>query len=72
MTKEELKEYDEFLETKKQSRVESGFHVEESELNPMLYDFQKYCVVRALEAGKFAFFEDCGLGKTPQRLEWSQ
>lgn len=72
MTKEEYKEYSEFLETKRQSRIESGFHIEESELNPMLYDFQKYCVKRALEAGKFALFEDCGLGKTPQQLEWSQ
>jgi DNA modification methylase len=29
-------------------------------------------VKRALAAGKFALFEDCGLGKTIQQLEWSQ
>ena len=65
------KEYLEFLEKKKQQRVESGFSVDESELNPSLFPFQKYCVKRALEAGKFAMFEDCGLGKTIQQLEWA-
>lgn len=68
---QDIKEYFEFLEQKKTQRVESGFHVEESDLNPALFDFQKYCVKRALEAGKFALFEDCGLGKTIQQLEWA-
>lgn len=63
MTEQEVKDYNAFLEQKKQTRIESGFQVEESELNPMLFDFQKYCVRRALQAGKFALFEDCGLGK---------
>ena len=69
MTEQEIKNYNAFLEQKKQTRIESGFQVEESELNPMLFDFQKYCVRRALQAGKFAMFEDCGLGKTIQQLE---
>lgn len=72
MTDKELKEYNAFLEKKKQSRIESGFEVEDKDLNPLLFDFQKYCVKRALAAGKFAMFEDCGLGKTVQQLEWSQ
>ena len=72
MTEKELQEYNAFLEKKKQSRIESGFSVEDKDLNPLLFDFQKYCVKRALEAGKFAMFEDCGLGKTVQQLEWSQ
>ena len=66
------KEYLDFLEQKKQQRVESGFSVSDEQLNPMLFPFQKYCVKRALEAGKFAMFEDCGLGKTIQQLEWSK
>ena len=69
---QDMKDYLDFLEQKKTQRIESGFHVEESDLNPALFDFQKYCVKRALEAGKFALFEDCGLGKTIQQLEWSQ
>ena len=44
MTEQEIKNYNAFLEQKKQTRIESGFQVEESELNPMLSDFQKYCV----------------------------
>lgn len=67
-----MKDYLDFLEQKKTQRIESGFHVEELDLNPALFDFQKYCVKRALEAGRFALFEDCGLGKTIQQLEWSQ
>lgn len=67
-----IEQYREFLETKKTKTVESGFDVSESELNPMLFDFQKYCVKRAVNAGKFALFEDCGLGKTIQQLEWAE
>ena len=64
-------EYIEFLKTKQRSRVESGFEVSENDLNPLLFDFQKYCVKRALASGKFAMFEDCGLGKTIQQIEWA-
>jgi len=72
MTSKELQEYNAFLEKKKQSRIESGFSVNDKDLNPLLFEFQKYCVKRALAAGKFAMFEDCGLGKTVQQLEWAQ
>lgn len=72
MTEQEKKEYNEFLEQKKTQRIESGFKVEDADLNPALFDFQKYCVKRALAVGKFALFEDCGLGKTIQQLEWAQ
>jgi hypothetical protein len=72
MTEQEKKEYNEFLEQKKTQRIESGFKVEDADLNPALFPFQKYCVKRALEVGKFALFEDCGLGKTIQQLEWAQ
>lgn len=72
MTDEQAKEYSAFLEKKKTQRIESGFEVNDDELNPALFPFQKYCVKRALSAGKFALFEDCGLGKTIQQLEWSQ
>lgn len=72
MTEQEKKEYNEFLEQKKTQRIESGFKVEDADLNPALFPFQKYCVKRALAVGKFALFEDCGLGKTIQQLEWAQ
>lgn len=71
MTQQEKKEYNDFLETKKSRVIESGFSISINEINPMLFGFQKYCVQRALAVGKFALFEDCGLGKTIQQLEWS-
>lgn len=66
------KEYEQFLESKKRNFIESGFDVDESELNELLKDFQKYGVKIALKKGRFAFFFDCGLGKTFCQLEWSR
>lgn len=68
----DLQGYFELLERKKQSRIESGFTVSDDELSSHLFSFQKYCVKRALAVGRFAMFEDCGLGKTIQQLEWAQ
>lgn len=66
------KNYDEFLNRKKIKLVEFGFEINENEINPMLFDFQKFCVKRALKAGKYALFADCGLGKTFQQIEWAR
>jgi hypothetical protein len=62
-------EYLEFLESKKSRFLESGFDCEL--LNPLLFDFQKRCVTKALKKARFALFEGCGLGKTFQQLEWA-
>ena len=67
----DIKEYYEFLERKKHHIEDSGFSVDDSQLNPILFPFQKYCVKKALNKGKYALFEDCGLGKTIQQLEWA-
>lgn len=63
--------YFKFLESKKASVVRSGFDIDDVDISEKLFPFQKYCVRRALSAGRFALFEDCGLGKTIQQLEWS-
>lgn len=68
----DIDKYISFLKTKKIRKIQSGFSVDEKELNPELFGFQKFCVKRALKAGKFALFEDCGLGKTIQQLEWAK
>ena len=65
-------EYEKFLETKRKTFLESGFEINESELNHNLKDFQKYGVKTALFKGRFAFFFDCGLGKTFSQLEWAK
>lgn len=64
-------EYLQFLESKKTEFAKSGIEVSEGALSSHLFPFQRYCVARALKAGKFALFEDCGLGKTIQQLEWA-
>ena len=64
-----VNEYTEFLKGKQKSVVASGFTP--GILNPMLFPFQASIVRWALQRGKAALFEDCGLGKTPQQLEWA-
>lgn len=64
-------EYQEFLKQKQKLIVESGFDIDDSKLNKHLFDFQKFIVKRALKAGKYAIFADCGLGKTLMQLEWA-
>ena len=67
-----MNEYLNFLETKRKTFTESGFSISETKLNPLLKDFQKFGVKTALFKGKFAFFFDCGLGKTFCQLEWAK
>jgi len=64
-------DYKSFLRQKQKSIVHSGFEITESELNSLLFPFQKFIVKRALKAGKYAVFADCGLGKTFMQLEWA-
>ena len=67
-----MNEYEKFLQTKRKNFIESGFEIGENQLNPLLKDFQLYGVKTALFKGKFAFFFDCGLGKTFSQLEWAK
>lgn len=62
-------EYREFIEGKRRRMPDSGF--DPTELNPMLFDYQKDIVRWACRKGKAAIFADCGLGKTPMQLEWA-
>lgn len=71
MTDNEMREYNDLLEAKKTKKIESGFDVEESELNPKLFDFQRYCVKRMVKEGRGAVFAGCGNGKTLISLEWA-
>jgi DNA modification methylase len=61
--------YEQFLQSKIKRIEESGFEVKD--LNGSLFDFQEYIARRALKAGRFAIFADCGLGKTLMQLEWA-
>lgn len=64
-------EYLEFLKSKQKNHVFSGFDIEEGQLNDAMFPFQRFVVKRALKAGKYAIFADCGLGKTLMQLDWA-
>lgn len=66
-----MEDYQKFLEQKQKTHILSGFDVDENSLNTNLFEFQKFIVKRALKAGKYAIFADCGLGKTLMQLEWA-
>lgn len=67
-----MMEYKDFLESKRLKVNPAGFYIEDSNINQMLFDWQRDIVRWALRRGKAALFEDCGLGKTPQQLEWAR
>lgn len=64
-------DYQELLNRKKKAHKPSGFEVSGESLNKYLFPFQRFIVKRALAAGKYAIFADCGLGKTLMQLEWA-
>lgn len=66
-----MTEYEKFLQSKKQVAISSGFHKEKSLMCEAMFDWQKDIVFWALKKGRAALFEDCGLGKTIQELEWA-
>lgn len=64
--------YIEFLQRKRERKCFEGLEIREKELNSHMFDWQKAVVKWALKKGRAALFEDCGLGKTLQQLEWAR
>lgn len=64
--------YQEFIGKKLKTPMEQGILVDDNDLNPKLFSFQKAIVKWSLHKAKSALFEGCGLGKTLQQLEWAQ
>lgn len=62
--------YDELIAKKRVKPIITGFKISQTELNPKLFDFQKYCNQLAIKHGRFALFSDCGTGKTFMGIEW--
>lgn len=63
--------YEEFLKSKQKPDKFNGIDVNTDILNKNLFDWQREVVKWSLEKGRSALFEDCGLGKTIQQLEWA-
>lgn len=65
-----MSDYDAFIDAKTKVAGASGF--DPYEIKAPLFDWQKSVVRWALRQGRAALFEDCGLGKTAQQLEWAR
>ena len=61
--------YDTFIQQKTRRAQAHGF--EPYAINAPLFDWQAHVVKWAVRQGRAALFEDCGLGKTAQQLEWA-
>lgn len=66
-----VEEYERFLQKKLVKVQPTGFEVLESEINPLLFSWQRAVVMQAIKSGRYALFEECGLGKTLQQVEWA-
>jgi hypothetical protein len=65
-----LTTYDEFLARKALKHVATGI-ADPPMLSASLFPFQRDVVRWALQRGRCALFEECGLGKTRQAIEWA-
>lgn len=63
-------EYDTFIAQKTRRAQSHGF--DPYPIYAPLFDFQKHVVEWGIKKGRAAFFEECGLGKTLQQLEWAR
>jgi len=64
--------YSRFLESKRLIYRSGGRSVNASEINPILFPFQRDITLWALRKGRAAIFADTGLGKTFMQLEWAR
>ena len=67
-----MSNYLEFLDKKRIVFKPSGIKVSDSDLNPVLFPFQRDLTKWALRKGRSAIFADTGLGKTLMLAEWSR
>src|SRR5436309_2718933 len=65
-----MNDYASFLASRRAAAPTSGFEVGERDLHPSLFPFQRHAVRLSLQRGRAALFEDTGLGKSRQILEW--
>lgn len=64
--------YADFLASKRRAVPDLGRQVRRGDVHPLLHDWQAEVVTWAVSKGRAALFEDCGLGKTFQQLEWAR
>jgi hypothetical protein len=64
-----MNDYDTFIEAKTRRAASHGF--EPLPIIAPLFEWQAHVLRWAVRQGRAALFEDCGLGKTAQQLEWA-
>lgn len=64
-----MSDYNQFISAKARHHSAHGFDPEP--ITAPLFDWQRHVVCWAIQQGRAALFEDCGLGKTLQQLEWA-
>ena len=62
-------DYNKFIGTKRKHSANFGF--DPLPLIAPLFEWQAHVLRWAVQKGRAALFEDCGLGKTAQQLEWA-
>lgn len=67
-----MQSYEEFIKNKLTYKLKKALTVEKSELNPILFEYQKDIVKWALNLGKAAVFSATGTGKTFMELEFGR
>lgn len=65
-------DYQNFLASKLAAKQFDGIRINKSDINPMLFGFQRDLVYWALLKGRAAIFADTGLGKTFMQVEWAR
>lgn len=65
-----MNDYAEFVSRKTHRGADEGFAP--VFLPDFLFDFQSYVCDRSIRRGRSSVFADCGLGKTPMQLVWSE
>jgi hypothetical protein len=64
--------YADFIATKQRRHGENGSDCTAAEVNPKLHPWQREIVAWAVRKGRAALWEDTGLGKTFQQIEWAR
>lgn len=64
--------YADFLASKQRAVAPIGCEIMPDDVHPLLHDWQRRVVAWAVRAGRAALWEDTGLGKTLQQIEWAR
>lgn len=64
--------YADLIERKRERLRARDSGITVADIHPRLFPFQREITIRALARGRVALFEECGMGKTLQEIEWAR